>query len=71
DRKHLIQAAIVRIMKARKTMSHMDLINEVVNQLISRFQPQPKNIKRQIEVLIEKDYLERNEEMPDHYNYIS
>ena len=34
-------------------MSHNDLINEVTRQLASRFQPQPLNIKKRIENLIE------------------
>ena len=67
----MIQAAIVRIMKTRKTISHSDLITEVVNQLIPRFTPQPKIIKQQIEILIERDYLERSEGKPDYYDYIS
>ena len=29
ERRHLVEAAIVRIMKARKTMSHVDLVAEV------------------------------------------
>lgn len=47
------QACIVRIMKDRKHMGHNDLINEVARQLASRFQPNPLNIKKRIEGLIE------------------
>ena len=34
-------------------MTHNDLINEVTRQLASRFQPNPVNIKKRIEGLIE------------------
>lgn len=34
-------------------MTHNDLINEVTRQLAMRFQPNPLNIKKRIEGLIE------------------
>jgi cullin 3 len=37
DRRHLIEAAIVRIMKARKTLSHNDLLSEAMRQSAHRF----------------------------------
>ena len=40
-------------MKDRKRMAHNDLINEVTRQLIPRFQPNPMDIKKRIEGLIE------------------
>ena len=58
-RKHQIEAAVVRIMKDRKTMEHNNLIAEVVKQLSSRFTPHPGMIKKRIEALIDRDYLER------------
>jgi cullin 3 len=38
-------------------MKHNDLINEVTKQLASRFQPQPTEIKKRIESLIEVGFL--------------
>ncbi|KAI1777525.1 Cullin-domain-containing protein [Hypoxylon cercidicola] len=59
DRQFECQAAIVRIMKSRKTMTHANLVAEVINQTKSRGAIEPVEIKKNIEKLIEKDYLER------------
>jgi len=62
QRRHQMDAAIVRIMKARRTFTVVELLGEVIQQLQARFQPDPKAIKKRIEVLISQDYLERDED---------
>jgi len=71
DRRHLVEAAIVRIMKARKSLSHNDLIAEVTRQLSNRFNPTPQFIKKRIESLIEREYLERADADRRIYQYVA
>lgn len=40
-------------MKARKHVTHNELVNETTRQLASRFLPVPIDIKKRIEALIE------------------
>lgn len=62
DRKHEIEAAIVRIMKARKKLPHANLVAEAIEQLRHRFAPSPIAIKKRIEGLIDREYLSRSPE---------
>lgn len=71
DRKHEIEAAIVRIMKARKQMSHSNLVSEVTEQLRTRFMPSPVIIKKRIEALIEREYLARTDMDRKTYTYVA
>lgn len=71
DRKHEIEAAIVRIMKSRKNMQHNLLVSEVTNQLKTRFLPSPVIIKKRIESLIEREYLARANDDMKMYTYVA
>lgn len=65
----LRQSAIVRVMKSRKKMKHVQLVQEVIQQVKSRFPPKVPDIKKNIEALMEKDYIERLE--GDEVSYIA
>ena len=45
ERKYLIQTIIIRIMKIRKILKYSLLIQEVIEQLKSRFKPEISMIK--------------------------
>ncbi|KAJ1514960.1 Cullin-2, partial [Coelomomyces lativittatus] len=68
DRRLFLEATIVRIMKSRRELSHQELVTLVLEQSQTRFHPTPGIIKKCIEQLIEKQYLERAGD--DHQNYI-
>jgi len=59
ERKHVIDAAIVRIMKSRKKLEHNQLLDEVFRQC-TLFKPQPTQVKQQIEHLIDREFLKRD-----------
>jgi cullin 1 len=71
DRKHAIQAAVVRVLKARRHITHQNLVAEVLSQLKGSFKPSVQDIKKNIDNLIEKEYMERAENVPNAYNYIA
>ncbi|KAI0981764.1 hypothetical protein GJ496_002115 [Pomphorhynchus laevis] len=71
DRSILIQATIVRIMKSRKELEHSQLVAESISHLSNRFKPNVDQIKKSIEVLIEKEYVRRDTSRHEIYQYLA
>ncbi|KAH3815365.1 hypothetical protein DPMN_143887 [Dreissena polymorpha] len=68
DRQYQVDAAIVRIMKRCKSLEHYSLISMLTNQL--KFPVKSADLKRRIESLIEREYMERDKDNPNLYNYV-
>ncbi|KAH6898409.1 Cullin [Thelonectria olida] len=73
NRAYIVDAAIVRIMKSRQKLAHPQLVSEVITQLVGRFKPEVSLIKKRIEDLIAREYLERPDEegSPSLYQYVA
>ncbi|KAM3413758.1 hypothetical protein BST61_g10443 [Cercospora zeina] len=72
SRGYVIEAAVVRIMKQRKELAHSNLLTEVLTVCSAQFKPDVNMIKKRIESLIERDYLERLEDAPvPSYKYMA
>lgn len=54
-----------------QVMQHQALIMEVVQQLSRMFKPDFKQIKKRIEDLIEREFLERDKENPQVFKYLA
>jgi cullin 3 len=59
-------------LRQRNTLTHQALLTEVIGQLSARFRPEVAMIKTRIELLIDREYLERmeNTERPT-YRYLA
>lgn len=71
ERKSLLDAAIVRIMKAKKKLGHQVLINEVVDTMKKHFRPDVGMIKSRFEQLIEQEYMRRDDDERNVYVYVA
>ena len=71
-RDYLIQSNLTRIMKSRigQVTTHNWLVSETAKQ-IDRFKAQPQQIKDNIEKLIEKNYIKRDEKNKGCYEYVA
>lgn len=71
DRRHAIEAAIVRVMKQYKSLEHQMLVMEVIKLCSPVFKPEPRAIKSRIEELITREYLTRSETNNSLYEYLA
>ena len=69
DRQSHLQLVIVRILKSRKRIKHTELVMETITSLKDRFKVDPPEIKKAIDSLIDRDYMERDGR--DAYNYLA
>jgi cullin 3 len=71
DRRHMVEATIVKVMKTRRKIEHNALIAEAAKILSQKFNPDPVMIKKRIESLIDREYMERDTEDRRFYKYIA
>jgi cullin 3 len=71
DRKHLIEAAIVRVMKLKRQLDHNGLVVEVANHLGNRFLPSVQMIKERVENLIDREFIARDNDDVKLYYYVA
>jgi cullin 4 len=71
DRKFVIDAAIVRVMKARKERTFEQLKIDVVDAVKSHFVPDMKHFKERVDSLVEGEFLRRDEDNRDLFYYVA
>jgi len=71
QRKFEIDAAMVRVMKARNVCTWNDLQVQVVEHLKARFMPVTKMMKERLESLIERGFIERDTDDTNRLKYIA
>ena len=69
DRLYALDAVLVRIMKARKSLPHQVLVAQVMEEV--KFPTTATDIKKRMEVLIEREYMERDAKDHSRYNYLA
>ncbi|KAJ7770835.1 Cullin family-domain-containing protein [Mycena maculata] len=71
ERGATLDAAIVRIMKAKKEMKYEKLLNATVDAVKSHFIPDVKTIKERIDKLMEQEYVRRDDDKPQMLFYVA
>jgi len=71
QREYEIEAAMVRVMKARNRLEWNQVQVEVINILKNRFIPDTRMLKKRLESLIDRKFMERDESDPKIIVYIS
>ncbi|KAI0041999.1 Cullin-domain-containing protein [Auriscalpium vulgare] len=71
DRVHYIDAAIVRIMKARKKLTYEQIKTETIAAVKNHFVPEVVSIKQRVDSLVEQEYLERDDDDRNLFLYVA
>ncbi|KAG5508830.1 hypothetical protein JKF63_05332 [Porcisia hertigi] len=71
SRRVLLDAALVRTFKSRRVVSFEDLLQLVTAHLSPQFVPSRRDIKAQLEGLIDRDYVKRDPRDPNTFVYLS
>ena len=71
DRKHALDAAIVRVMKSKKELMYEQLKTATIEAVKNHFVPEVSMIKQRIAVLVEQEYLARDEDDMNKYIYLA
>ncbi|GCE98819.1 ubiquitin ligase (cullin) of SCF [Zygosaccharomyces mellis] len=70
ERQIFLEACIVRIMKSKRKLPHTTLVNECIAQSHQRFNAKVSLIKKAIDSLISKEYLQRCDD-GESYKYLA
>lgn len=71
DRKHVLDAAIVRIMKGKKELHNEQLKAATIEAVKNHFVPNVNMIKDRIDELVEQEYLRRHETDMNVFVYVA
>jgi len=71
QREFEVEAAMVRVMKARNRLDWNQLQVEIINILKERFSPDAKMLKKRLESLIDRKFFDRDENDPKILIYVS
>ncbi|KAI0985297.1 hypothetical protein GJ496_003138, partial [Pomphorhynchus laevis] len=71
DRDYFLQALIIRIMKSKQTLKHSLLVAEVIEKSKERFTPDVAMIRRSVESLVEREFIQKSKSRHDEYVYMA
>ncbi|CAL1696829.1 unnamed protein product [Somion occarium] len=71
DRKHVLDAAIVRVMKAKKELHNEQLKTGIIDAVKSHFVPSVQLIKERIDAMVEEEYIKRRHDDNNVFIYLA
>lgn len=71
DRSFQVDAVLVRTMKSRVKLNHQELLSSAIDQLSRLFQPDVRFVKQRIDRLIDQDFMARDENDNNLYEYVA